>query len=111
MPGLRAIAGVVQVGAAAQGGPGHSQGKVSEEDLHTHRVCAACMRLSDESVESGMLYIYGACRGDDRGEGDVAECSSRVLQRHEGGAGEAAAVVSSVLYCPHCHTHTREREG
>ena len=30
---------------------------------------------------------------------------------HEGGAGEAAVCVSSVMYCPHCHTHTRERRA
>ena len=30
---------------------------------------------------------------------------------HEGGAGEAAVYVSSVMYCPHCHTHTRERRA
>ena len=30
---------------------------------------------------------------------------------HEGGAGEAAVYVSSVMYCPRCHTHTRERRA
>jgi hypothetical protein len=30
---------------------------------------------------------------------------------HEGGAEEAAVYVSSVIYCPHCHAHTRERRA
>jgi hypothetical protein len=26
-------------------------------------------------------------------------------------AGKAAVYVSSVMYCPHCHTHARERRA